>query len=125
MLALFCAILLLMISSKASFAQISEEGAQFTVNQNSDAVDANPGDGKCDADILRQLSTRTYDLYLLCYIDVPWITDPLREHPDKREDLWNIHKKEVVNTGVPFVEINGDWTTRQQKAIEAIDKILS
>lgn len=41
MLALFCAILLLMISSKASFAQISEEGAQFTVNQNSDAVDAN------------------------------------------------------------------------------------
>ena len=42
--------LLLMVTSKASFAQISEEGAQFTVTQNSDAVDANPGDGKCDAD---------------------------------------------------------------------------
>jgi len=49
-LALFCAMLLLMVTSKASFAQISEEGAQFTVTQNSDAVDANPGDGKCDAD---------------------------------------------------------------------------
>lgn len=81
--------------------------------------------GACDANILKQISERTYDLYLLCYIDVPWIADPLREHPDKREDLWNIHKKEIVNTGVPFVEINGDWPARQQKAIAAIDKILS
>ena len=81
--------------------------------------------GRCDEEIMQLIKKRHYDLYLLCYIDVPWVDDPQREHPDKREDLWNIHKKEVVNTGVPFVEINGDWTTRQQKAIEAIDKILS
>jgi len=80
--------------------------------------------GKCEEDILKQLSTRTYDLYLLCYIDIPWEADPQREHPDKREDLWTLHKKEVADSGVPFVEIKGDRESRQQIAIEAIEKLF-
>jgi NadR type nicotinamide-nucleotide adenylyltransferase len=81
--------------------------------------------GDCDPDILRQLAERHYDLYLLTYIDVPWAEDPQREHPDKREFFWEIFKKEVGNTKVPFVEIRGPREERQRKAIEAIEGLLS
>ncbi len=80
--------------------------------------------GHCDGDILKQVETRKYDLYLLCYIDVPWENDPQREHPDKREHFWNIHKTEIAKTGVPVVEIRGDREARRQKSIEAINSLL-
>lgn len=80
---------------------------------------------RCDSDILKKLQEQTYDLYLLCYIDVPWADDPQREHPDKREYFWNRYLDEVMATGVPYVEIKGDWITRQQKAIAAINQQLS
>ncbi len=80
--------------------------------------------GSCSEEILRLISTRKYDLYLLCYIDVPWVQDPQREHPDKREHFWQVYKNEVICSGVPFAEIGGDWNTRQAKAIEAIDGII-
>ncbi|HMR58302.1 MAG TPA: ATP-binding protein [Cyclobacteriaceae bacterium] len=81
--------------------------------------------GRCDEEILKLIKARHYDLYLLCYIDVPWVNDPQREHPDKREHFWQIFKNEVINTAVPYVEIGGSWEQRQQKAVEAINVILN
>lgn len=80
--------------------------------------------GNCDQEILRIIANRTYHLYLLCNIDLPWENDPQREHPDKREQLWNIYKEEVIKTGVPFVEINGERAARRAAAIKAIDALL-
>jgi len=80
--------------------------------------------GRCDADIINRMNSRTYDLYLLCNIDLPWVADPQREHPDKREQLWSIYKNEVIKTGVPFVEISGDRSARTAKAVEAINTLL-
>jgi len=80
--------------------------------------------GNCDPDILKRMAERTYDLYLLTYIDIPWAEDPQREHPDKREHFWNIFKEEVTQSGVPFVEIRGDRETRKKTATDAIDAIL-
>ncbi|MBX2895083.1 MAG: ATP-binding protein [Cyclobacteriaceae bacterium] len=80
--------------------------------------------GRCDDEILNLINARTYHLYLLTYIDVPWVDDPQREHPDKREFFWQLFQQEVKNTHVPFVEIKGSWEQRQQLAQEAIDKIL-
>lgn len=80
--------------------------------------------GKCDEEILKLAKSRPYNLYLLCYIDVPWVNDPQREHPDKREHFWQIFKNEVINTAVPYVEIGGNWEQRQEKAIEAVNNIL-
>jgi NadR type nicotinamide-nucleotide adenylyltransferase len=79
--------------------------------------------GGCDEEILQLIKTRHYDLYLLCYIDVPWVDDPQREHPDKREHFWQLFKNEVISTAVPFVEIGGTWEQRQQKAVEAITRL--
>ena len=80
--------------------------------------------GNCDKEILKQIASRTYDLYLLTYIDLPWEVDPLREHPDKREELYRIYLNEMQNQPVPFVEIKGDRDLRRKTAVDAIEKIL-
>lgn len=81
--------------------------------------------GNVDQDILRRISERKYDHYLLTYIDVPWEEDPQREHPDKREHFYQRFHDEVVSTGVPFTVISGSREERQQKAVAAINQLLA
>ncbi len=81
--------------------------------------------GNCHEDILKQIATRKYDLYLLTYVDLPWEEDPQREHPDKREELYQIYLNEMKNQHVPFVEIKGEREARRKAAVEAVEKLLS
>ena len=81
--------------------------------------------GDCDQDILNVVAERHYDLYLLTYIDVPWEEDPQREHPDKREQFWQIFNTEVEKTGVPYKIIKGSREERRKIAIDAIETILN
>ena len=80
--------------------------------------------GYCDQWILDAIGRRTYDLYLLTYIDIPWIRDPLREHPDQRETLYSLYLQEMQHQAVPFLEIKGSRQTRQKLAIAAVNKLL-
>lgn len=79
--------------------------------------------GYCDAEILKAISLRPYDLYLLTYIDIPWAYDPLREHPDQREELYGLYLEEMRKQTVPFVEVTGDRETRRKIATEAIQAL--
>ena len=81
--------------------------------------------GNCDPFIIETIKDRKYDLYLLTYVDIPWQEDPLREHPDKREELYEIYLNELKNLSTPFVEIRGDRSQRKKTAIEAIDRLLN
>jgi NadR type nicotinamide-nucleotide adenylyltransferase len=76
--------------------------------------------GNCDPEILRSIASRKYDLYLLTYIDIPWAYDPLREHPDQREELYHLYLQEMKNQPVPFIEIRGDRDQRRKVTTEAI-----
>lgn len=80
---------------------------------------------RCHPYIIYQLSERKYDLYLLCGIDIPWIKDELREYPDlkTREKLYDIYRGLMVGQSTPWVEINGDYEQRLQKAITAVDDL--
>jgi NadR type nicotinamide-nucleotide adenylyltransferase len=80
--------------------------------------------GTCDKTILEQIATRKYDLYLLTSIDLPWEDDPLREHPHKREQLYEIYLNEMKNQPVPFVEIKGERELRRKAAVDAVEKLL-
>jgi NadR type nicotinamide-nucleotide adenylyltransferase len=80
--------------------------------------------GSCAPDILHEIQTRPYDLYLLTYVDVPWQDDPQREHPTRREELYERYLGEMKNQAVPFVEIKGAREQRQQTALDAVKKIL-
>ena len=80
--------------------------------------------GTCHPEILNHIATRKYDLYLLTYIDLPWIPDPLREHPEKREELFNIYLNELKRQSVPCVVIKGQGEQRQRAAVKAIEKLV-
>jgi NadR type nicotinamide-nucleotide adenylyltransferase len=80
--------------------------------------------GAVNAEILKYITERKYDLYLLTYVDIPWEEDPQREHPDKREELYNIYKREMQQQPVPFVEIKGDREARQSDAVRAVEFLL-
>ncbi len=79
---------------------------------------------RVDPWIVGELAKRKYDLHLLTQIDVPWVADPQREHPDHREELYAIYKQELLSMNVPFVEISGNEAVRLQSAITAVDKLL-
>ncbi|HEY9488570.1 MAG TPA: ATP-binding protein [Chryseosolibacter sp.] len=81
--------------------------------------------GFCDPKILDAIASRRYDLYLLTYIDIPWISDPQREHPDQREELYSIYLEEMKNQPVPYVEIKGEREARRKLAKESVQKLLS
>ncbi len=81
--------------------------------------------GECPDEILDEIKNRTYDLYLLTYIDVPWEDDPQREHPDKRNELYDIYLNELKNQSVPFVEVKGEREDRRQTAIRAVDEFTA
>jgi NadR type nicotinamide-nucleotide adenylyltransferase len=74
---------------------------------------------KCHSWILNQVVIRKYDLYLLCNIDLPWVSDELREYPDlrSREILYKMYKDILINQDVPWVEISGSHEQRLQNAI--------
>jgi nicotinamide riboside kinase len=82
--------------------------------------------GKCHQWILDRITERSYDLYLLCKPDLPWVKDELREYPDeaRRLKLYHFYKDLLVHQSTPWVEISGDYEERLQKAIKAIDKLL-
>src|SRR4029079_9247418 len=82
--------------------------------------------GKCHQFILDQIATRKYDLYLLCDIDLPWTRDQLREYPEPgpRQRLYAICKDIMQNQSTPWVEINGNYQQRIQKAINVVDDLV-
>ncbi len=82
---------------------------------------------KCHKWILEQIVNRSYDLYLLCNIDLPWIKDELREYPDPapRKKLYQIYKDIMINQSTPWVEISGSAHERSQRAIKAVDQLVA
>lgn len=76
--------------------------------------------GFCDPFILQQWNQRRYDLHLLCMPDIPWVDDPLREHPHIRPELLALYRRELREAAVPFVEIGGTPSERLRTAVAAI-----
>ena len=74
---------------------------------------------------MNQIVENSYDLYLLCDVDLPWIKDELREYPDLeiRERLYRHYKDLLVNQSTPWVNISGNYQQRLDNAINAIDSV--
>ena len=78
----------------------------------------------CDPWILEKVKSHRYDLYLLCEPDIPWEPDPLREHPELRQDLFIKYQNALITGEFPFVIINGLGKSRMQHAIHWINARL-
>lgn len=82
--------------------------------------------GTCDPFILEAHAERSYDLYLLCAPDLPWIADELREYPDEgpRKELFAIYSSHLAMQSTPWVVIRGIQEERTKMAIHAVEHHL-
>jgi NadR type nicotinamide-nucleotide adenylyltransferase len=78
--------------------------------------------GRCHPWILEHLKIPRYNLYLLCDIDLPWEYDPLREHPDQRQYLFDLYYNEMKNRRFPFFVVSGTGPDRVRNAIDIIKR---
>lgn len=81
--------------------------------------------GKVDPWIEEMVESHRYDLYLLCDIDLPWEDDPLREHPQRRNALFDLYLYELKRLKAPFGVVSGSGRERIENAISIIGKTFN
>jgi nicotinamide riboside kinase len=83
--------------------------------------------GKCHSYILNEILHRSYDGYLLCKPDLPWVQDELREYPDlkTRTLLYHHYRDILINQPTPWYEVNGVDPKRTDGAIEWVKQLLA
>ena len=79
--------------------------------------------GKVPDFLTEQLDSGFFDFYLLCSPDLPWEPDPVREHGEDREFFFNWYKKEIEQTGKPYVIVDGFGIQRLQNALDSLKKL--
>jgi len=79
---------------------------------------------KCDPWIENEIATHPYDLYLICYPDLPWEPDPLRENPDNRLELFELYLEELSTKGYNFKIVKGVGEERLKNAVRFVKDIL-
>ena len=77
----------------------------------------------CNEWILKAERENLYDLLLLTDIDLPWVDDPMREHPTERKELFSIYYRALIQKKEPFKLIFGNENERFTKAIQAIEMV--
>jgi HTH-type transcriptional regulator, transcriptional repressor of NAD biosynthesis genes len=57
-----------------------------------------------------------YDLYFLFDVDVPWVSDGMRDQgaEGQRQAMYEVFKSELVRRNIPFINVHGNWTEREQ-----------
>ena len=77
----------------------------------------------CDPLLDQAAREHEYDLFFLTDIDIPWEKDDLRDCPDKRESVFAIFKKSLIDNKKPFVILSGDKKLRLNKAVAIINDL--
>jgi NadR type nicotinamide-nucleotide adenylyltransferase len=80
--------------------------------------------GRCPDWVRQQAEKRTYDLYLLVDVDVPWVADIARYLPDNREAFFRRCQDELATRRRRFVHLHGDWPERFEQARQAVLPLL-
>lgn len=70
------------------------------------------------------LEQQTFDLFLLCDTDLPWEPDPLREHPERREEIFGIYRDYLEKNNLPYQIVRGDGTERLVNAMSSLESLL-
>jgi NadR type nicotinamide-nucleotide adenylyltransferase len=69
-------------------------------------------------------ANRTYDLTLLCDVDVPWVADPVRYRPADRDQFFSRCRAAFEEHRRPYVVIRGDWESRFRSAVAAVEGVI-
>jgi len=79
----------------------------------------------CPDWILKEIDNRHYLFHLLTKPDIAWRPDPLREHPDLREELFELYQNELEARSIPYQIIRGQDNDRLLNALKAVNNILT
>jgi NadR type nicotinamide-nucleotide adenylyltransferase len=77
------------------------------------------------ADDFAALARRTYDLYVVCGLDVPWERDGLREFGEARRRHHETYVEHARASGSPWVLVEGPVEERLATARQAVDSVLA
>lgn len=80
--------------------------------------------GHCPQEWVDAWKQNLPSLYLLMDIDLPWEEDPLREHPNRREELMDRYKEKLNSVSVPFKLISGNKEARKLCTLNAVSEFL-
>jgi NadR type nicotinamide-nucleotide adenylyltransferase len=78
--------------------------------------------GKSDRE-LERLAEHSYDLVVLCELDVPFVQDGTRQQPKFRHEQHNWYLEELAQRGISFVRVNGSLDERVTKVGTALEYI--
>ena len=81
-------------------------------------------DGYCDPQLLKHALKADYDLYLLTYIDIPWIKDDLRDRPGEREYMFGRFQDTLDAYDLPYRIIRGNYQERFDSAVAIIKNLI-
>ena len=79
--------------------------------------------GRCPDWIRETATARRPDLYVLCDIDVPWVADGVRDRGDRRDEMQELFRRAVADSGADYITVRGDVAHRVEAATAAIDAI--
>ena len=72
------------------------------------------------------LKQMDFDAFLLCYYDLPWIADPVRENGgEMRKVLFYKYKEEIKALEKPFAIVKGDGMSRIKNAVKELHQITN
>jgi len=71
--------------------------------------------------IKQEIGRITYDLYLLCDVDLPWVEDPQRENPYDRDRLLSLYQQSFNERNIEYFMVRGKGDSRLKNAIEIIE----
>lgn len=81
--------------------------------------------GWVDSMLLKAALKAQYDLYILTYIDLPWIEDDLRDRPDHRDQMFSKFKEELDAQQLPYRILKGNFEERFDRAVEMIVELVN
>src|SRR5690606_15757640 len=76
------------------------------------------------AEIVHEIQSRHYDLFLLMDIDLPWQDDELRDFPHLREHFMEVWHHELSSLSARYTVISGRGEERFTNAKNACDEFL-
>lgn len=66
----------------------------------------------------------TYDQYFLFDIDVPWVTDGMRDLGKRRLEMFRVFKEGLEKRNIPYKLVKGSYQQREQFVRAEIDALL-
>jgi len=108
------------IASENSLARSADRLLFCDTDLNATVIYATHFFGRVPAWIADSSRSRRYDLFLLCDVDLPWVPDPQRDQPHRREFFHNWFRARLEEQGRPWALVSGTGEERFACALRAL-----